>query len=48
MIHFDSSELNDIIVILWEKELKFKLEIILFRILSVIFMKVLILHQGKN
>lgn len=48
MIHFDSSGLNDIIVILWEKEVKFKLEIILFRILSVIFMKVLILHQGKN
>lgn len=47
MIHFDSSGLNDIIVILWEREVKFKLEVILFRILSVIFMKVLILHQGK-
>lgn len=48
MIYIDSSGLNDIIVLLWEKEVKFKLEIILFRILSVIFMKVLLLHQGKN
>lgn len=48
MIHFDCSGLNDIIIILWEKEVKFKLEVILFRVLSVIFMKVLIIHQGKN